>query len=61
MIKINEIHIKFQGGFSSSLCKLECSLSKSANQFEANICEFYPEDNNSNQVDMRFSLTKIPS
>ena len=47
LVQIKEIHMKFQGGFSSSCCLLESSLN---NKFETKISEFYPEDVNSNQV-----------
>jgi hypothetical protein len=45
---LNKIEIKFQGGFSSSLCVLEAGL-QSINDFKK-IFEFYPNDDNSNQV-----------
>ncbi|KAG8594903.1 hypothetical protein GDO81_001355 [Engystomops pustulosus] len=46
---ISEIHIQFQGGFSSRSCILEgclkeCELEK--------IAEFYPEDNNALQLNL---------
>jgi hypothetical protein len=56
-IQIKEIHVKFQGGFSSSLCHLEyCSAGKFV---DTKICDFYPEDNNSNQVRFFFFCYKF--
>ncbi len=57
LVQIKEIHIKFQGGFSSSHCLLESSLLNN-NKFETKIIEFYPDDTNSNQVSFHPILKK---
>ncbi|TRY81741.1 hypothetical protein DNTS_031656 [Danionella cerebrum] len=46
-VKLSELRIQFQGGFSGKSCKLEGS-SKEANL--KHMLDFYPEDNNSLQI-----------
>ncbi len=49
---LKKIEIKFQGGFSSSMCTLEAKIN-TTNEFKK-ITEFYPNDDNSNQVHIIF-------
>lgn len=52
-ILIKRIEIRFQGGFSCSMCKIE----KLNNSNESTLIkEIFPEDNNSNQVFLIFKL-----
>ncbi|KAM5191284.1 nuclear receptor 2C2-associated protein isoform 1-T1 [Mantella aurantiaca] len=46
MVNVSEIHIQFQGGFSSRNCILEGSLK---NEELETVTEFYPEDINALQ------------
>ncbi|XP_017556857.1 nuclear receptor 2C2-associated protein [Pygocentrus nattereri] len=46
LVKVSELRLQFQGGFSGKSCKLE-GCSKEANL--EHIVDFYPEDNNSLQ------------
>ncbi|KAL7855173.1 hypothetical protein SRHO_G00173630 [Serrasalmus rhombeus] len=47
LVKVSELRLQFQGGFSGKSCKLE-GCRKDANL--EHIVDFYPEDNNSLQI-----------
>lgn len=56
-VKVSEVRLQFQGGFSGKSCKLEGS-SKDENL--RHILNFYPEDNNSLQISFHMTLKLVP-
>ncbi|XP_064187834.1 nuclear receptor 2C2-associated protein [Anguilla rostrata] len=53
-VKVSEVKIQFQGGFSGKTCRLEGCMKEG--EFEK-LSDFYPEDNNSMQV---FPIQEAP-
>uniref|UniRef100_A0A673JHG8 Nuclear receptor 2C2-associated protein n=1 Tax=Sinocyclocheilus rhinocerous TaxID=307959 RepID=A0A673JHG8_9TELE len=58
-VKVFELRIQFQGGFSGKSCKLEGSAKKEDHK---HIVDFYPEDNNCLQISFHvvFPIQDVP-
>ncbi|XP_077964768.1 nuclear receptor 2C2-associated protein [Gasterosteus aculeatus] len=52
-VKVSEIKVQFQGGFSAKTCRLDGCPKDGA---FAEISHFYPEDNNSLQISFRLPV-----
>ncbi|NWR96009.1 NR2CA protein, partial [Furnarius figulus] len=55
-VKVSQLHIQFQGGFSSRLCTLEGCR---AGEELVKISELYPQDNNAMQISFAKVLDKL--
>ncbi|XP_067254762.1 nuclear receptor 2C2-associated protein isoform X2 [Chanodichthys erythropterus] len=56
-VKVSELRLQFQGGFSGKSCKLEGSAKE---EDLKHILDLYPEDNNGLQISFHMSLWTFP-